>query len=158
MLCIFDRILNLYVVGVCLLIFSHYIILHSPSLPLSPPLPPLSPSLLPPSLPLSLPPSLPPSSLPFSLSPPLLGVCQIACVCLQLKELDVSGCLSLSNQSLQSLQEAILHMWTPPRHNITLMAGGRRGLPQVPLHCVCVCVCVCVCAHAQGHVSTMKHY
>jgi hypothetical protein len=52
------------------------------------------------------------------------GIGQVAGVCLQLQELDVSGCPSISNQSLCSLQESILHLRTPQHRSFTLLAGG----------------------------------
>ena len=43
---------------------------------------------------------------------PISALCCLAENCLRLKELDISGCLNVTNKTLYALQESLLHMRT----------------------------------------------
>ena len=68
------------------------------------------------------------------------GIAQIARVCLQLRELDMGGCLAISDKSLCSLQDSILHIRSPQHRYFTLIAGGTHVHNSCP-HCLSSYTC-----------------
>ena len=54
------------------------------------------------------------------------GVMDISNWCMQLQELDISGCWQVTNKSLYALQENLLHM-REGKSDFSLMVGGMHN-------------------------------
>ena len=71
---------------------------------------------------------------------------------MQLQELDVCGCMNITNKTLYAFQESLLHMREECR-SFSLVLGGVCTCVCVSV-CVCVCVRVCVCVGISHSLTT----
>lgn len=62
-------------------------------------------------------------SYPVCIADDVAGVIDMSNCCMQLQELDISGCWKITNKSLYALQENLLHM-RERKSDFSLMVGG----------------------------------